>query len=265
MNIDIIPESHDLLNKPLIEAMFELRWRFDAEPARSTTAFRVLFGKYYEKIHDIYPEVEDLPTSNVPEAMTPYIVRHRFRAASNQWPVIQVGPGIMTVNETAGYRWNVFRERIEGALQALFDSFPRELSPFEPLQTELRYVNMIQYDIANGRLTDFLATHLHTRVILDEKLFDGPHQAEKETALDLSIGSRLTKPRGIGLLSFATGESDKKTGILWQIIVRSHPSHTPKTYEEITQWTRDAHDVVDRWFFTLARGSLMDTFDREPS
>ena len=118
MVTDIVPESHDLPNKPLVEALFELRWKPDEDASRGQTAFRLFFGRYYDKIREGYPEIEDLPASQVPEALTPNIVRHRFRARPNQWPLTQIGPGILTVNETEKYKWDSFRERIEGALAA---------------------------------------------------------------------------------------------------------------------------------------------------
>ena len=263
METEIIPESHDLANKPLVEALFELRWKLDENQARGTTAFRLLFGRYYDRIRATYPEVEDLPASAVPESMTPYIVRHRFRTAKDQWPVTQIGPGIMSVNETEKYRWEPFRKRIEETSQAIFDGFPREMSPFEPTQAELRYINMIPYEVWNGGITEFIAKNLHTTIKLDDRLFNGPPKTGNERGLDFSISYRLTKPQATGTLSFATGANEDKTGILWQLIIRSYPGHVPDTHEKIMSWSDEAHDVVDSWFFTLARGSLMETFDRE--
>lgn len=261
---DVIPESHDLANKPLVEAMFELRWKTDEHPSKGQTAFRLLFGRYYDRVRGTYPEVEDLPASQVPEALTPHIVRHRFRSGPNQWPLTQIGAGILTVNETEKYKWDPFREKIGGSLTALFESYPTDISPFAPTQVELRYINLLPFDVWNGGITDFIANNLHTTISLDEKLFDGPRDTSRETGLDFSMSLRLKKPEGIGTLMFGTGESDNKTGILWQIIIRTHPRSVPQSCDDIIKWTDDAHDVVDRWFFTLARGSLMDSFDREP-
>ena len=169
METEIIPEPHDLPNKPLIEAMFELRWRLNKDSARGTTAFRLLFGKYYEKIRESYPEVEDQPASNVPEAMTPYIIRHRFRAAKNQWPVTQLGSGIMTVNETENYHWETFRRRVGEASRALFDAYPSEISRFEP-QDGTHVRNMILFK-CEWTYLDFLDTSLHTSVKLGDTSF----------------------------------------------------------------------------------------------
>ena len=263
MATDTIPESHYLANKPLVEALFEVRWKLDENPTRGTTAFRVLFGRYYDRIRASYPEAEDLPSSAVPEIMTPYVVRHRFRAAKEQWPVTQLGPGIMTVNETEKYKWESFRRQIEATSKAMFEGYPTELSRFEPAQAELRYINMIPYEIWKGGITEFIYKNLHTTIRMDERLFNGPPNTSNERALDFSLSYRLTKPQATGTLSLATGESADKPGILWSIIIRSYPGHVPDTHEKIMSWSDEAHDVVDRWFFTLARGSLMETFDRE--
>jgi hypothetical protein len=98
---------------------------------------------------------------------------------------------------------------------------------------------------------------------MDDRLFNGPPKVSNERGLDFSLSYRLTKPQATGTLSFATGESGDKTGILWQLIIRSHPGNVPDTHEKIMSWSDEAHDVIDRWFFTLARGNLMETFDRE--
>src|SRR4051812_29683462 len=211
MTTDIIPESHDLANKPLVEALFELRWKPDETPSRGQTAFRLLFGRYYDRIRGTYPEVEDLPASQVPEGLTPNIVRHRFRSGPNEWPLTQIGPGILTVNETEKYKWDPFRERIGESLRALFEGYPTDISPFVPTRVELRYINILPFDVGNGRITEFIAENLHTNIILDEKLFDGPRDTGREMGLDFSVSIELKKPAGIGTLMFGTGESENKT------------------------------------------------------
>jgi uncharacterized protein (TIGR04255 family) len=90
MESDIIPESHDLPNKPLVEAFVELRWKVDEDAARSRRAFRLLFARYYDKVQNEYPTLEDLPIAAVPEEMVPQVVRHRFRVGENKWPLTQL-------------------------------------------------------------------------------------------------------------------------------------------------------------------------------
>ncbi|MDG3007601.1 TIGR04255 family protein [Paludisphaera mucosa] len=260
MTTTTIPESHDLKNKPLVEALFEFRWDPELD-IKSTSTFHLLMGRYYDRVRDDYPELEDLPPSQVPVSMTGGLVRHRFRVGPNEWPLTQIGPGILTVNETTKYKWEPFRERIEKSLGALLESHPSK--KLEPIQIELRYINFIEHDFARGGITEFIQKNLHTTIKLDEMVTSGM-EAISESALDFSLSIRLENPPGFGTLMFGTGESDGQKGILWQIILRSNKASIPKTYQDIIKWIDEAHGKVETWFFTLARGSLMDGFDKVP-
>ena len=52
----------------------------------------------------------------MPDEFTPHIVHHRFRVSPDGWPLLQVGPGVFTVNDTANYRWTEFEKRINDAV-----------------------------------------------------------------------------------------------------------------------------------------------------
>src|SRR3954453_16834026 len=100
MQTDAIPTPQNLPKKPLVEAWFELRWKIDENPKRKGIVSNILLGRYYDKIRTSYPAPEELSAAMVPEEMIPYTARHRFRAAEMQWPLTQLGLGILTVNDT---------------------------------------------------------------------------------------------------------------------------------------------------------------------
>ena len=241
MSTDTIPESHDLANKPLVEALFELRWKLDENPTRGTTAFRLLFGRYYERIRASYPEAEDLPSSAVPEIMTPYVVRHRFRASKEKWPVTQLGPGIMTVNETENYKWESFRQQIEATSRAVFEGYPAEFSTFEPAQAELRYINMIPYDFEDGGITEFIEKNLHTTIRMDERLFNGPPKTGNERGLEFSLSYRLTKPKPPARFRLPPGKVQIRgvfCGRSSSALPRSSPRHAREDHELVRSGSR---------------------------
>src|SRR3972149_3965752 len=135
-----------LPNKPLAEAIFELRWALDEKRVQGLAVdpvFRLLVGRYYDRVKADYPNVVDLPTAQIPEELTSYAVRHQFRASKDGWPVTQLGPGIVTVNETTGYSWATFKPRLLSAISALFESYPNEIAPCVPSEVMLRYINAI--------------------------------------------------------------------------------------------------------------------------
>lgn len=95
----------DLANKPLVEAVFELRWALKKNgPLTSDPGFQLFQGRYYDRIKETFPFAKSLPAAEVPEAMTGHTVRQQFRASEEGWPVTQIGPGILTVNETVAYK-----------------------------------------------------------------------------------------------------------------------------------------------------------------
>jgi uncharacterized protein (TIGR04255 family) len=139
-----------LPKKPLAEAIFELRWAPDETRVKGLTVdpgFRLLVGRYYDRVKADYPNVVDLPTAQIPEELAAYAVRHQFRASKDGRPVTQLGPGIVTVNETAAYSWATFKPRILSAVGALFESYPTEIAPCVPNEVMLRYLNAIPAQI----------------------------------------------------------------------------------------------------------------------
>ncbi len=256
-----IPKPHDLPRKPLIEAIFELRWALQQGPAGEShdPGFQILLGRFYDRVSPDFPELEDLPVSLVPEAMAPNVVRHRFRKAKGAWPLIQLGPGVLSVNDTEGYTWQSFRPMLVKAVQALFEAYPTRIAQLSLSQATLRYVNAVPLDSAGGDtgLLPFLGNHLHTNISIDPSLFDNPQTAGTPAALQLRLNYPLERPHGVGAISFSTGMKENVPSVIWENLVVSKAGHLPATPEAFDAWFEDAHALTDRWFFALCRGGLL--------
>ena len=62
--IDQIPGRQPLENKPLAEAIFELRWKLASHQAPRIAAdsgFRIFLGKYCDRVKHDYPVMVDYP------------------------------------------------------------------------------------------------------------------------------------------------------------------------------------------------------------
>jgi uncharacterized protein (TIGR04255 family) len=119
-HLNSLPEH--LPNKPLIEAILEVRRGQDGQP---DPAYPLIVGRLYERLRSEYPAIEDLPIVAVPAEIWVHQVRHRFRKTKDGWPLVQVGPGVLTVNETDGYRWRDFSERAKALLPLLHETHPK--------------------------------------------------------------------------------------------------------------------------------------------
>jgi uncharacterized protein (TIGR04255 family) len=267
MSKPVLPEPHDLPNNPLAEAIFEVRWELskgDALKPPEDPGYRILVGRYYDKIRKTYQASIDLPASQMPDSMLPYVVRQQFRASRDSWPVTQLGPGILTFNETTNYAWKSFRPNACMVIDALFDAYPIELHPLAISEANLRYLNSIPYDgdYAEQPLLTFIKNFLNTSIIVDPLLFgDNQNQADSPTNVVLSLTYDLAAFDGVGSLLIAKGEREGKPAIVWEIQVKTKQGYAPKTAVAIASWLEQAHEVAEKWFFLLCRGNLLDSFE----
>jgi uncharacterized protein (TIGR04255 family) len=81
----------ELKNKPLVEAIFEIRWELEkSNLGLIDPNYKLIIGRIYDKLKAEYPYYEQLPTANIPDGIAEYITQHRFRTAENSWPLIQI-------------------------------------------------------------------------------------------------------------------------------------------------------------------------------
>src|SRR3990170_3561524 len=146
-----------LKNKPLVEAILEVRWQLQgALPGPQTDPhYKFLLGRLFDRMLKDYPEHEQLPTANIPDEMVAHVVQHRFRVAANSWPLVQVGPGIFTVNSTADYKWEDFRLRVLAAIEKLYEAHPK-VGDLKITNLILRYIDAVDFDYITINAFDFL-------------------------------------------------------------------------------------------------------------
>lgn len=281
---DQIPAARDLTNKPLAEAILEMRWALQpvgegvgeqaiqvhfppvspgqGQQPLSDPGFKILVGLFYNRINSKYPYSVDLPAAQVPEFLSPHIVRHQFRASPEGWPRLQLGPGVLTANETAaGYTWQRFREQLVFAATALHECYPKSIALLKPSMVMFRYLNTIPFDYNRESVADFLRTHLHTVVQLDERLFDDPANAGNANSLVLRLSLPVRNPPGVFTLSLGTGLKDQQPVVIWELILQTEGEQAPQNISAFEEWIDAAHSAVERWFFLLCRGKLLELFE----
>ena len=257
-----IPEREDLPNKPLVEAIFELQWELPVVNGNEIDpGFRILLGRLYDRVRNDYPFLENLPQSVISEELTIRIMRHRFRVAKDEWPLVQVGPGIFSVNDTEGYTWDKFRPYLVKAIKALFESYPVDIHKLNITQLGFRYIDAIPFDRTKP-LLQFLKESLHTSVELDPQLFKDPQAAIAPNGLNLGLVYELPELPGAVILSFTLGTRDGVQSIMWDTQILARGKDIPETVEEYASWLDKAHDISGQWFRTLSRGYLYESFRR---
>jgi len=256
--------GRDLKNKPLIEAILELKWRLTS-PAPGVELdphYKILIGRMYDRVSTQYPEHEQLPTATLPDEVTGHMVQHRFRSGPNDWPLLQIGPGILTMNSTEKYTWADFRERSLRGIEALFQAYPkREELCIESLL--LRYIDGVRFDCAAENVLDFLRRKLKLGIDLPSSLFEGGRIEDRPQLFNWQSSFKCSDPRGVVSVRFATGQKKGCPSLIWETLVQSSGDDVPPMPGEFACWIDAAHGITDDWFFKLIKGDLERQFDSE--
>ncbi|MFC1713937.1 TIGR04255 family protein [Candidatus Poribacteria bacterium] len=255
-----------LKNKPLVEAIFELRWElYEQLPTgeKVDPYYKVLFGGIYNKLRDVYRFVEPLPAADIPERFSGHIVQHRFRG-TDSWPLIQIGPGVVTLNETEGYVWEDFRRRALELTEVLFDVYPKP-ERLKINKAMLRYIDGIEFDYEQADIFAFLKEQMKTELILYQKLFENTGAGKIPEAFDMHFSFPSTSPGGVVLLRIAKGTREKDgakvDALIWETIVDSSDENSPTNKEMFSEWIDQAHELTDDWFFKIIEGELERRFE----
>ena len=259
------PKIGDLPNKPLVEAIFELRWDIvKGSAAPEPEGWSSVAFKFFSKVQHRYPEPIDLPGAQIPESMSGYVIRNQFRAAKGKWPLTQLGPGILSVNETRGYQtWREFQALIAEAVKALIESHD---SPIRPTRIELRYVNSVPFKNEGVPSPEYLKRFLHTTVDTPLEIFADQLVDKNAIAVNANWKFSLRNPVGYALLMIANGiDEDGTEAMVWQMAIRSQESDTPQDLKSILSWLDQSHTSIDRWFVELTEGELLEQFRKAPN
>lgn len=254
--------SRTLKQAPILEAIFEMRWELPQIPntqVRRDPAYPLLYGRLYDRFKKEYPLAEDLPSVQVHPDANPYVVRHRMRKSAEEWPIAQVGPGIITINESKSYSWDSFRHEIVRIFEAFTDFYPASTFPLNILKTELRFINAVEVDAGEGFLKVF-QDKLHTRVELPEGLFVKNKVNPNPEGLTLNAGFKIDQPAGHAMISIGSGAAEGKPALIQQMVFQSGGESAPQDLGSLDPWLDSMHSIALTWFETIFAGELFKKF-----
>ena len=224
--------------------------------------YKLLPGRVFDRLQQEYPEHEQLPTASFPDEMLGHVVQHRFRVAANDWPLIQLGPGILTVNDTAKYIWPDFRARALAACRTLFEAYPKS-SELRIESLVLRYIDAVDFDYSTEDAFAFLRDKMKVSIALPPDLFGQPDVARTPKHLMWQTMFECRQPSGVVQLRFATGQRHDKPAIIWETTVQSAKNAMPPMPDGFEPWLDAAHKITGDWFFKLIDGELKRRFSGE--
>lgn len=249
--------SKILKNKPLVEAILEVKWALTSPTpgVQIDSHYKILLGRLYDKVSEQYPEHEQLPTATIPDEIVGQTVQHRFRYGPNDWPLLQVGPGILTLNDTHKYIWSDFRSRSLSAVDKLFEAYPKP-SDLRIESLVLRYIDAVEFDYLKSDLAEFLKEKMKVAISLPESLFASLEVQKHPVFLGLQSVYPCQKPKSQVTVRFSSGQKESRPALLWETLVESKGDDVPPMPKGFANWIDAAHTITDDWFFKLIEGEL---------
>ncbi len=251
-----------LSHAPLVEAIIEIRWKLE-EPQPGLFVdpkYKILVGRLYDRLAD-YPFHEPLPTASMPDEMLAYTVQHRFRVKEGKWPLVQVGPGIVTYNDTEGYSWGEnFEQQASQLMATLFETYPDAKNTLKISSVQLRYIDAINFNFSNENILSFITEKLKIKLAFPDELFNDSPIKSLPSGINTLFSFPITKPMGTLLLRFANGSHDQKESLIWETVVQSKESELFEMPEQFREWLNSAHDITHNMFFKLIEGPLEEAF-----
>lgn len=231
-----------------MEVIFELRWQIESDDDWSKYTY--LPGDLYNRLRAKYPERSLLTPGNVPPELLKNKVVHRF-SANDRYPLVQVGPGIITHNVTDEfYEWDTYYRDTMELLDTYFS-----LHSFDSKATvspSLNYFDFFKTDWERVDILQYLAEHLHIN------LSQNIHEFEKHP-LDLTLRLAYKTELGVLTLKIDKGrKGDDGQGIIIQTRVTGHPI-APQT-TELSDWLSKSYLFCSSFFKEMTKGKLYDSF-----
>lgn len=248
-----------LTQKPLVEAIFEIRWALtpQADGTLRDPYYQILVGRLSGEIHSRFPHWEPLPIAEIPEHVVPHLVQHRFRAAEGGWPLLQLGPGLLTVNDTEGYQWPDFRDQCLFAVDKLKHVYTDAKQPLQIAQVMLRYVDA---DLLIDQTPQDFLEKLKVTAKVPDVLFKNANVSDELLGLDLQWVFRAYHPKGAAQFRIAQGQKEGQSAIIWEIAMISRGPDISDFINQSAEWIDAAHNLTDDWFFKLIDGELLEKY-----
>lgn len=241
------------------EAIFEIRWEFPREKEQKATQdYYIMIGRMYDMLNENgeYHFYEPLPSVSVPNQFAGYLVQHRFRVNKDEWPLIQMGPQIITVNDTTKYKWEKdFEPRANKAYEMLTKIYPEAEYKTRVNGLILRYINAIPFNFKRKTSLRFLKEEMKTTIKFNTKLFETTSIEKTPENFDCNFSFHTLEPKGSINFRFYRGKLRKADALIWETFVKSDSDDISRPLN-IKQWLNNAHNLAKKWYETLKGTSI---------
>ncbi|MDP3313580.1 TIGR04255 family protein [Lutibacter sp.] len=237
-----------LPNAPLIEVIFEIKWDVDKSDILD---FQYLHGDLYSKLKEEYPFRENVVPPEVPFEVVKGLPVFRYRKGGNDYPLIQVGPGLITFNTIdEKYFWNEYLIEVDKILKEFNNIYPKfhriKLVP------SISYVDFFEIDFSTNSPLNFINENLGLNV--HQGYIDNDNSKTEE--INLTFNNRLKS--NLLSLNLINGRYNNKEGLVMQTKIIGNKDFY--LLEDLNSWLVEAHDICSDVFKKITNGKLYNSF-----
>ncbi|RDC65797.1 TIGR04255 family protein [Adhaeribacter pallidiroseus] len=238
-----------LNNAPLLEVVYELRWKVTNQ--EDLSKYQYLHGDLYSLLKDDYPIRKQLSSPEIPLGLLINSPVHQFRRASNDYPLFQIGPGIITLNTIdEKYYWDEYFQWSRTLIESFFKVY--QYSKAEKFSPTLIYIDFFKLDIRENDVLEFINKNLS--ISLNQSF----HQTQ-EKANAVSLGLTYYTELGQLTISLNIGKNAmQEEGLILQTQLSG--SEYEADSNRILQWLTDAHEFCSNIFKEMTKGNLYESF-----
>lgn len=234
---------------PLIEVIFEIKW--SVQDNKEAQEVQYLHGDLYPLLKSIYPFRETVNTHVPVELILAHAPSHRFRTAVNDYPLVQVGPAIVTINTIdSKYYWEDYEARIMAVIENLQKVYT--FKPHHNVHLALTYIDLLKFDFEKGDVLKFLEEYLNISIKQD---------FYKGQAVAANVFLALNYLTEQGSLNMVIGRGKDKKGfdgitINTNLVKGNITPEIPL----IKDWLNKSHELCSSLFKEMTKGKLYDSF-----
>lgn len=248
-----------LSNKPLVEAIFEIRWNLTqlSDGLAIDDLYDIMVGQLKQSFNDILPIHNRLPFAMIPGVSIPYQVQHQFRETAGGWPLLQLGPGVLTVNETENYDSSKFIKLCNHVYSTLVKFWLDNGREPAIAQVSLRYIDADHYE---GAMSSFVNDLGIAMVYADRLKKLGYFKEDQQNDLHYNASFTLDDPKGQLHILVDNGKKHDRTAVVWQTQIISINDECNQFVKGPDQWLEKSHDICHDVFFAMIQGVLEEKY-----
>jgi uncharacterized protein (TIGR04255 family) len=253
---------------PLVEVIAEVHWRIErlatVPDGGIDPHFNVLVANLEQALPQSgFPVVERLVPSQLPIELLADKPVVRFWRGEKQYPLVQLGPGLMTINIVPPYEgWRAFKPTLVKALDLLRTQYPMSDTFLKIERAELRYIDGFTGRHGFASYPQFVRENLALGYSLpDEVLNSATEPAQEHVMWSADFGFPLNgRPNQSGIVRLRPGKIRDEPGAILECAVRWRDPTSGIRLTDLPVWFDMAHGDVSRWFFALVKERLVESF-----